>query len=234
MVASLIRIILVKQKGNFRASISNNLDRCDPPEQGLTILECLIAILVISSVLVMIAPPMLLAVATRVQNQKVEQALQLAQAEIERIRLKVDSGNYKNDNSDLPPQSSASTFSETDTLTECDSDQAKTTLTKGLTIDMNNDGTTDYVVQTFRDAGKPISATNSQLITFQMGVRVYSYGAFKDCNTTPNPSLTKTAPALRMMPANITTSPNPLAVLYARVTRGDLKESYGQYKDALK
>ena len=60
--------------------------------QGLTLIECLVAILMVALLASAIAPALALAVATRVQSQKSEQAMKLAQTEIDRVRLLTEEG----------------------------------------------------------------------------------------------------------------------------------------------
>jgi prepilin-type N-terminal cleavage/methylation domain-containing protein len=60
--------------------------------QGLTLIECLVAILMVALLASAIAPALAVAVATRVQSQKSEQALQLAQAEVDRVRRLTEEG----------------------------------------------------------------------------------------------------------------------------------------------
>ena len=60
--------------------------------QGLTLIECLVAILMVALLASAIAPALALAVATRVQSQKSEQAIKLAQTEIDRVRLLTEEG----------------------------------------------------------------------------------------------------------------------------------------------
>ncbi|XGB39524.1 MAG: type II secretion system GspH family protein [Cyanobacteria bacterium LVE1205-1] len=55
-------------------------------DQGFTLLELLMATLITTMVLIIITPPLFLAVATRVQAQRVEQALQFAQQNLELVR----------------------------------------------------------------------------------------------------------------------------------------------------
>lgn len=65
------------------------------PQQGLTILECLVAILLIGLTIAMVTPPLLIATATRVQNRRAEQALQLAQDEVDRVNTLVQQGLHE-------------------------------------------------------------------------------------------------------------------------------------------
>lgn len=71
-------------------------------DQGLTLIESLIAIVIIAITMVSISPPIFWAVASRVQTQRAEQALKLAQGEIDRVRTIVERGD-SNDLSNLPP-----------------------------------------------------------------------------------------------------------------------------------
>jgi type II secretory pathway pseudopilin PulG len=72
-------------------------------ESGLTLIEGLIAIMVISITVIAITPPILWATATRVQNRRAEQALQIAQGEIDRVRTLVERGVSTASLSQLPP-----------------------------------------------------------------------------------------------------------------------------------
>lgn len=196
--------------------------------QGLTIIECLVAMVIASIVLAFISPPILLAVATRVQNQKAEQSFELAQLEVDRIRVLLERGYYTN--SDLPYYiGAAATFGEntpalTSGATGYTTDRTLMTATKGLVVDVNRDGTYDFVVQTFRDRGAAVSEADASLITFQMGVRVYTYKALTSGGTLA----TKPAP-LRFTTGDGFQNTRPLSVIYTRLTRSDLKESFCKY-----
>lgn len=63
------------------------------PEKGLTLLECLVAIVIISITVVSITPPIFVATASRIQSRRAEQANAIAQAEIDRIRTIVERGS---------------------------------------------------------------------------------------------------------------------------------------------
>jgi prepilin-type N-terminal cleavage/methylation domain-containing protein len=62
------------------------------PNQGLTLLECLVAIVVISITVVAITPPIFVATASRIQARRAEQANQIAQAEVDRVRVLMERG----------------------------------------------------------------------------------------------------------------------------------------------
>jgi type II secretory pathway pseudopilin PulG len=64
-------------------------------EEGLTLIEGLIAIVIVSITVVMITPPIFWATASRVQTRRAEQALQIAQGEVERVRSLVERGTIQ-------------------------------------------------------------------------------------------------------------------------------------------
>jgi prepilin-type N-terminal cleavage/methylation domain-containing protein len=59
---------------------------------GFTLIESLVAIIVISVTVVAISPPIFWAAATRVQNRRAEQALSIAQSSIDQVRGKIERG----------------------------------------------------------------------------------------------------------------------------------------------
>ncbi len=83
---------------NARLSLLNRLAVTQDkhaPEQGLTIMECLVAIMLIGLTVAMVTPPLLVATASRVQNRRAEQAAQVAQDEIDRINTMVQQGTHE-------------------------------------------------------------------------------------------------------------------------------------------
>lgn len=59
---------------------------------GFTLIESLVAIIIVSITVVAISPPIFWATGTRVQNRRAEQALSIAQATIDQVRAKVERG----------------------------------------------------------------------------------------------------------------------------------------------
>lgn len=224
MLLSLLQKISVTLPREDNQPLSPNLS-----SQGLTIIECLVAMVIASTVLAFISPPILLAVATRVQNQKAEQSFELAQSEVDRIRVVLERGGTYT-NSDLPPDTGATDISVDPPIAAPASGaagytivRANMTATKGLAVDVNQDGTYDFVVQTFRDTGFPASNTEAK-IAFEMGVRVYTYKALTSGGTL----LPKAAP-LGFTSAEGFQNTRPLAVIFTKLTRSDLKESLDSY-----
>ena len=82
---------------SFRLRLLSSIARSHPvkpkPAKGLTLIECLVAIVIISITVVAITPPIFVATASRIQSRRAEQANAIAQAEIDRIRTIVERGS---------------------------------------------------------------------------------------------------------------------------------------------
>lgn len=196
------------------------------PEQGFTIIESLMAMVVVTVTLVAIAPPIFLVVGTRVQNQKSEQARQLAQLEIDKVRLLAEKGSYNN--TVLPPLASGAEATGNATAVGVPTLSASCTSTptasQACPIYTNSSTVPSFYVQKFRT--KEIS-NGTQVVAFQMGVRVYSAAA-KDQS-----GLQTTQASLKFTTATGSQRKYPLAVMYTTVARSDLKDSLTQYKSFL-
>ena len=206
--------------------------------QGFTLVESLMGILVISVVAVTITPPIVLSTATRVQNRRAEQAMQLAQAEIDRIRVFVEQGTA--DTAKLPPVPStipsnniANVAAPTTFVNSVTSINASRALanasTKAFGVDIDKDTKPDFYVQIFRDddANAVVTgATADTLVAFQLGVRVYSKVAKVG-------SLQILPASLRLTNSSGSQEFRPLAVAYTTVARSDAKISLEKYKQYL-
>ena len=162
-------------------SFPSYLKKCQPrSESGLTLIECLVAISVIAATSATIAPVMVLSVATRVQNQKTEQALQLARGEIDRVRLLVERNSVYTDadlklavstEAPLPtattpdPALKGTAIADTEKPTSLASkaiwsaDTYTPDAYKAREIDTNGDGDPDFVIQSFRGGAVPVPVT---------------------------------------------------------------------------
>jgi prepilin-type N-terminal cleavage/methylation domain-containing protein len=163
MALHLIQHKFIQSKLNPQTRLGNAIHQ--KGAQGMTLMECLVAISVIALTSAMIGPPLVLAAATRVQNRRVEQSIQVAQAEIDRIRTLVTLSEYSENN--LPAITSAanlqaqagpsSTFSKMDSVNaSCPQDSysdEQVDLTKALPVDLDGDCEADFLVQTFRTEG---------------------------------------------------------------------------------
>ncbi|MBD2771464.1 hypothetical protein [Iningainema tapete] len=200
-------------------------------EQGFTIIESLMAIIVITVIVVAITPPIFLVVATRVQNQKAQQAIQLAQRQVDQVRVLIEGGNYTS--SDLPPDGgtgAADGVAAPSTFIDCNPPSPATPPTpdssNACLIDLDGNGNPDFYVQTFRTKTLT-SGTPAQIVAFYMGVRVYSALAQGQSN------LQTTQASLKFTTEQGNQRKYPLAVVYTTVVRSDIKDSLTKYKEFL-
>jgi prepilin-type N-terminal cleavage/methylation domain-containing protein len=202
-------------------------------EQGLTLLETLVGILIISIVLAAATPPIMIAAASRIQNRRAEQAIQIAQQELDRVRLTMERDDSRNEQ--LPPAVSGKDLNTLKTV------DAPTTICTTCTADTYASVTEvkqvgDFLVQVFREPGiketdvegpnDPTPAdTQDRVMAFRMGVRVYSPAARQNLG-----SLQKEAASLQMTNSLGQQGKQPLAVLYADFSRPDLTLSLRAYR----
>jgi prepilin-type N-terminal cleavage/methylation domain-containing protein len=224
-----------------------------PSNQGLSLIECLVAIIVIALTVVAITPPIMLANATRIQSRRAAQANQIAQAEIDRIRSIMErSSNYKkaNDINLLPApinsrnlQDAAAATAIATSLIQSPSDcssrgygavyPASTQLAVSLVVpvDVNGDCVPEYVMQVFRTNEAPPSQSEILPLAFTAGVRVYFYSPDQPLPTlqTQRASLSPGTGAKDQvgLPGG-GTARRPLAVLFSFMARNDSSDSLAQ------
>lgn len=148
--------------------------------QGFTLIEGLLAIVIIAITVVSITPPIVWATATRIQTQRGEQALKLAQGEIDRVRSIVERNETGTTalNALLPPAVPGATETQVRDRTSgkvpapsAPKDTARLISTKDcgkavnddgsppsqlgqyLRVDTNGDCQADFLIQTFRSEG---------------------------------------------------------------------------------
>jgi prepilin-type N-terminal cleavage/methylation domain-containing protein len=213
-------------------------------EQGLTLLECLMAIVVIGLTMAVIAPPLLISAATRVQNRRAEQALQIAQGEVDRIRAMVARDEHipgrlpatvtpagGNLQAVPAPGTAPSAFfkSPRGTCAGGSYNGQQVPANQTLRIDVDGDCNADFLMQMFRTPG---NTNNAEIIgntnrpaDFQMGVRVYSILA--DGSAGP----LETLPAsLQLTSGQGKQRTRPLAVIYTPFSRSDQADSLCFYQ----
>jgi type II secretory pathway pseudopilin PulG len=185
----------------FQQKLLKSLSRSSRSNEGITLLESLVAIIVLTIAISVVTPPIFLAVATRVQNRKAEQAMHLAQKYTDRIRGIVEQGEYND--SQLPKKTDTSKdkpievpapsafFKEDsseviDSSSDCSDDfsnfnfDSMPAANEAMKVDVNGDCEADFFVQIFRsnlEKSKPISDDENLITAFPMGVRVYSRAA---------------------------------------------------------
>ncbi|MEA5466009.1 prepilin-type N-terminal cleavage/methylation domain-containing protein [Leptothoe sp. PORK10 BA2] len=195
---------------------------------GLTLLESLVAIVVIGISVAVMSPMVILSVATRVQSQQAEQAFQIAQAEVDRIKLIVErGGDYTLNIASTPntvlstadfntapkgpvpaPKNIAANYSAT-------SDSAKG-------IDVDNDGNNDYAVQVFKTAGSTTST--GKPVAFDLGIRVYRADVVNPAN-----SLSVEQAYLGLTSGEGQSATRPLATIYTSIIKSDTDRSLCDY-----
>ena len=159
-------------------------------QSGFTIIESLMAIVVVGALMTAIAPVIVLSVATRVQARRVEIASQAARAYIDGIR----SGAIAPPNTTVLPTTSqyflnsvnapTSSGSLTCTASTADYPYCQNTSTLSLyCFDLDGGGCNstspkDITIQVFRSS--VTSASNDFQKGYRLGLRVYRANAFSD------------------------------------------------------
>jgi prepilin-type N-terminal cleavage/methylation domain-containing protein len=197
-------------------------------EQGLTLIECLVAIIMVALIGSAIAPALVISVATRVQSQRAEQALQLAQSEIDRVRLLVERGEATA--ADLPP--AVANLNDESAIANVNGPLAANpveTPTDPFETRLASLGGNQFAVQVYRSPGLTI---NDVPLAFTMGVRVYDEQALASGDGGNLP----TVPAsLGLTGGSGQRIERPLAALYTTVAVSEASGSlcnYIQYVDS--
>ncbi|MDC0835923.1 type II secretion system protein [Geitlerinema sp. CS-897] len=210
-------------------------------QAGLTLVEGLVAILVVSAVTISITPAIFLAVATRVQNRRAEQAIQLAHGQIDQVRVLIEQGIQPDtvdrlpalvESSDLSAVSAPSSAfgSLQSTNFECsnyDRNPTQVPVDSALPVDINGDCEEDFFVQTFRGDEQTIQvdsedSTAQVPVVFRMGVRVYYRNAEFGALETQEASLTLTTGQGQQ-------TKRPLAVLHTTLAQADRSQALQKY-----
>ncbi len=223
-------------------------------QSGFTLIESLVAIVVIAITLVAITPPIFWATGTRVQNRRAEQALALAQGEIDRVKAIVERGGAVNvldlpqsigpapdqkldDKGNLAPTAQwtfmrstnlkanpPQNFNTAENLAPTDAKYP--TPTQYIPVDTDGDGTADFLLQVFRNDGVcDNAACSGGPRVFVMMVRVYAGIAAKSTL----PLLEKEKASLLGSTGTRASGFRPLAVLYSKVSRSVNSNALEQY-----
>jgi prepilin-type N-terminal cleavage/methylation domain-containing protein len=226
-------------------SRSAGQSRPSAPNQGVTLMECLVAIAVIALTSAMIAPPLFIAAATRMQNQRGEQALQIAQGELERIRFLVERGLHTP--ARLPAVSSVANLANTPPPTGIFTSAMKSInancpgayndqqypINLALPVDTNGDCRTDFIVQLFRNQGRiptaetppPNGQGQGRPGEFRAYVRVYASSAVGNWT-----NLQTTPASLQFTSGEGNQRVRPLAVLTTQINWSDRNFSLCQFQ----
>jgi len=221
---------LLKRGGQSPRSTGNQ-----STEAGLSLVECLVAIAVIAITASVILPPLFISAATRVQNRRAEQALQVAQGEVDRVRTLVMRGNHTpanlpsvvtfpgNNPRDYAPPSSTSTSLIKSVAGTC---AGRTAYTGGpvapreaIPVDLDGDCAPELFMQVFRNSGSTTTVETAasgqqRPEDFDLGVRVYSVVANGNWGSMTTP----VEPAnLQLTSAQGNQRLRPLSVLYTEI-----------------
>ncbi|NHC34242.1 hormogonium polysaccharide secretion pseudopilin HpsB [Scytonema millei] len=153
-------------------------------ESGLTIIECLVAVLVVSVLMAAIAPAIALSVATRVQARRVERATQAARTYIDGLSAGTITAPTQTaslpfvTNASVPTGSSSWSCTTTATNFYCSNITASSLYCIDLDVGSNgytctSNSVNDFIVQAFR-------TSNNQ--NYLLGLRVYRADGFSDSN----------------------------------------------------
>lgn len=214
-------------------------------ESGLTLLECIVALVMMSVVAVAITPPLFLATASRVQSNRAEQAIQVAQGEVDKVRVTMERRDFTNNLALLPQESSngGSEFEKTPAPSSVpDLEAARKTMEstrsiydKGVPfvgalelrpVDVDGDGLPDFAVQTFRSPASDKNSIEGESglvpVAFRLGVRVWSYPAIQRSSK----PLDIAAASLQLTSSTGEQGVKPLAVIYTQLAVSDTREGY--------
>jgi prepilin-type N-terminal cleavage/methylation domain-containing protein len=213
--------------------------RGNPAAPGFTLIESLVAIIVIAVTVSAITPPIFMAAATRVQSRRAEQARAIAQGEVDRVRSLMERGVTNiNQLPGVPggivatPQSFAAAQTSVPTSPMLSPVGCSVTRYPAATpvaadvltpVDIDGDCKAEYAMQVFR-LPSPTPAGEAAPFSLMMGVRVYSYAGQN-----------YTALNVEQSSLGMTTGrrdrgavQRPLAVLYSQISRNDSSRSLGQ------
>jgi type II secretory pathway pseudopilin PulG len=245
MSASSLFLKWAKQKGSVgltQIGLTKTMRRSpnSASEQGVTLVECLVAIAALALAGAMIAPPLFVTAATRLQNQRAEQAMQIAQGEIDRVRFLVERGLHIQ--SRLPATTGAPSLSVTPPPIgfaqyivspngSCPNQFNSSTspyptalpANQAMKVDTNGDCIADFMMQVFRTNVPPVlpETATGRPREFDIMVRVYASPAFNLNPDSVNSNL-QTAPAsLQFTTGEGNQKVRPLAVASTKIYWSD-------------
>ena len=236
----------------FSLSLTQKMASSQRSDQGLTLIEGLVAIVVVAITLVSITPPIFWATGTRVQNRRAEQSLQLAQGEIDRVRTLIDQGQATIDL--LPPSTGAQNLRSTGVAAPTSAkdanvvtvnprcanrDDGKSPNSVARYVQVNTDPNPEdpsdcranFLIQTFRSIGLDGTGADTPAGVvpegFVMGVRVYSIVAEPNLRAGKGLSEQASLKGTNGLGNQLT---RPLAVQYSTIVRSNASKNLDIYR----
>lgn len=214
------------------------------PDSGLTLLESLVAIVIVAITLATITPPIFLATATRIQSRRAEQANQIAQGEVDRIRTLVERQDYTLNTiptaagTDIQAVAAPGGVNPTLLMSagQCGNTRypptnptAPVPADQLIRVDVDGDCTPEYAMQVFRTQGCipnefASSVTPPAPFAFDIGVRVYSYTPGQSRGYGTQRASLKLTGGRNDLSVNDNRL-NPLQTLYTRAVRPNSRSS---------
>ncbi len=196
------------------------------PEEGMTLVEALVAVIIVTIIFLAATPPLFVGMASRVLNRRAETAMNIAQQEVEQMRLLMESGEYVT--ADLPPaDTSISHPNDIQNAAAPTSICAYPCASYALT-QARETANGEFLIQTFREPGV---VSGGQVIIFRMGVRVYSKKVRDSMGSLETEMISS---HYNLVPEAEQHRTNPLVVLYVDLAKGDLVDTLDRYRDFLK
>ncbi|MDJ0620525.1 MAG: hormogonium polysaccharide secretion pseudopilin HpsB [Calothrix sp. MO_192.B10] len=211
-----------------------------PRESGFTILESLVAVVVVAVLMAAIAPAIVLSAAIRVQSRRVELATQAAKTYIDGVRAKQIVSPLETGSNTTPSDFAAPTPSNSlncKANSYCTSTDSSTTPTNLYCIDLDSlptisdpkceaSSSQDMVLQVFR-YNPNNSNSNDDKAGYYLGVRVYRADGFRN-----DGSLTKAPAKQGTVTGGLGDRKAPLVELTTEIS--SQTDSFNQLCDRLK
>ncbi|PZO22975.1 MAG: hypothetical protein DCF25_01630 [Leptolyngbya foveolarum] len=224
LVLDLIPQCEKEQMNRYQKSFISQVGRTANAD-GLTLIECLVAIAMIGVTTGVMAPVMVFSMATRVQSQRAEQALQVAKAEVDQVRLSIERGSYASLIATYPVTSTAITATPAPNSTAVSLDSTMTTDVAKL-INIDDDAEYEFAAQIFRTQGSSSSPTKA---AFELGVRVYDLAAVQRAQAQGIALRADSTARLNFTSGDGQRGSRPLAVIYTSIFKGDKDGALCEY-----
>ncbi|WP_254567829.1 prepilin-type N-terminal cleavage/methylation domain-containing protein [Oscillatoria sp. HE19RPO] len=213
-----------------------------PTEQGLTLIESLTAVVILGISVVAISPPIALSIAARVRAHRAQQAMQLAQGEVDRVRLLVENlgpgktvltsieGSLPPDRGNIKPQN-VPVVAPPSTIKPCHENLSA----EWCSVHLDEDNQWDMAIQRFRTYTQPEQNSTGQntgrnLAAFILGVRVYTRASIDAGNLSTQTPIGTASLALS---AASSQGGLPLAASSVPIVKSDSASAFDNYNRLL-